>query len=508
MRLWKTLLTPLSPSSERGLIVSILVIILMIVFFILRLQQLQIANELRREAALVAARSEVQTIQAFSNYYSGVIVPRAGAAGMKMTHDYTSYPSALPFPMSMVKDIGASLGDGERQQSFRFYSDWPWKFREDGGPKNDFERRALRAFESGSHEEFSEFINDEDGLTISYASPIVMKESCIDCHNTSQSSPKQDWKSGDIRGAVSVGVTLPPGPSIFSFNGLHWSVVGFFLLIAMLVLPCLALLFSIVRARDAVDRDKLSNELDHAIILSKAKTQFLASVSHELRTPLNAIIGFSEMIKRFDGNLSPHQRVDYAGDIHSSGLHLLSLVNDILDLEKIENGKMEMEEVDVRLIDVLSERVSLIQGVAANRAVTVRLTRNRYNPIVSVDVRMIRQILDNLISNAVKFSHEGGRVTVSLEENEVGEILILVQDRGIGIAADVIPSLFQPFQQADATVSRDYGGTGLGLAIVEKQLRLHGAAVEIQSVLGRGTTVIVTLPKNRVVVNNKSSYVA
>jgi len=498
----------MSATHERGLIALLMIVALVAIFCVLRLQQLHIADDMRREAALVAARSEVEVIQAFGTYYSGVIVPRATAAGIPMTHDHVSDGGAVPYPISMVKDVGASLGSATRNATFRAYSNWPWKFRSDGGPSDVFEENALAAFVSEGRYEYSMFAEDDTGLTVRFASPIVMKESCLGCHNTSALSPKTDWKTGDVRGAISVDVSLPPAPSLFSFEGMHWSVVAFFAGIALFTGPLIAVLFRVVRSRENAVRDRLSDELTHAIDVSKAKTNFLASMSHELRTPLNAIIGFSDMLKHYGHDLDMRRRTDYAECIQQSGRHLLDLVNDLLDLEKIESGAMEIEEADVDLVAILTERISLIKPIASTRGVSVQLLTDGSRPLAYADARMMRQIADNLLSNAIKFSNEGGRVLVDVHTTPSADVLIKIRDEGIGIDKDTVATLFEPYKQANASVSRKFGGTGLGLSIVRQLLRLHEAEIELESAPGRGTTVIITIPKARLRVKNRLNTAA
>jgi len=498
MKRLEQIIRRLSPFGERCLIAAILVILLVGVFFTARLQQVHVANGMRYETAMVAAKSEMQTIQAFSSYYSEVIMPRAKGAGMAVTHDPAANGTALPFPMSMVKDVSGAIAATERGETFRFYSDFPWKFRETGGPADAFERRALDAFTDGTHDEMSEIVETPKGLAVRYALPIFMKDSCVGCHNASADSPRAGWKAGDMRGAVSVSMDLPPSPSIFSFEGMHWSVVGFVVLIVAIVGPCIALFLGLVRAHDNVLRDRLSNDLDHAVQLSKAKTDFLACTSHELRTPLNAIIGFSEMMTLYGDTLSPEKRIEYAGDIHASGLHLLSFVNDILDLEKIENGTMEMEEQHFDLLAVVAERVALIEPVAATRDIRVAVRTDRDAAPVRMDLRMARQMLDNLLSNAVKFSHPGSVITVAVDGSARGGLKLEVRDTGIGMDPDTCARLFQPYTQADSTVARKFGGTGLGLSIVKRQADMHGAQIAIRSAPGRGTRIGIVIPPCRI----------
>jgi signal transduction histidine kinase len=222
-------------------------------------------------------------------------------------------------------------------------------------------------------------------------------------------------------------------------------------------------------------------------------------MSHELRTPLNAVIGFSEVIKsQAFGPVGAPQYLDYLEDIHSSGKHLLAVINDILDMSKIEAGEMKPNEAEFHLADIAASCFRLIADRAAKGGVIVESEIGPDLPPLFADERMIKQILLNLLSNAVKFTPEGGRVTLRACLEGSGDVAITVRDTGIGIAPEHMDIILQPFGQADAKLERKYEGTGLGLPLVKAMTELHGGRLDIVSAVGQGTTALVILPAARV----------
>lgn len=229
---------------------------------------------------------------------------------------------------------------------------------------------------------------------------------------------------------------------------------------------------------------------------NQQKSMFLANVSHELRTPLNAIIGFSEIIKdEVMGPLGHPQYKEYVTDINSSGVHLLSLINDILDYSKAEARKLDVEAVDIDLSKIAHSCLRLVEP-RANEA-KVKLTENlpTKHVVMSADPKRMKQIILNLLSNSVKFTQEGGEVALTIQEDVLDGIVILtVADNGIGIAAKDISKAMAPFGQIDSSISRKYEGTGLGLPLTKKLTELMGGKFDIKSEVGLGTTVILTFP--------------
>lgn len=243
----------------------------------------------------------------------------------------------------------------------------------------------------------------------------------------------------------------------------------------------------------------LKDALAKAEDAAKAKSQFLASMSHELRTPLNAVIGFADAIKsEIVGPIEPPQYAEYVKIIQNSGKHLLELINDILDLAKIESGKVDLTLAPLNLETIMDECLDLI-GHRAEEA-KIDLTgrvQEGLDPYLHGDARRIKQIFLNLLSNAIKFTPENGAISCCLSKDVAGVLTIRVSDTGVGIAAEDIPKVLSAYGQAEHGLDHIIEGTGLGLPISKKLAELHGGALNIESALGKGTTIVVTLPAEK-----------
>jgi len=232
---------------------------------------------------------------------------------------------------------------------------------------------------------------------------------------------------------------------------------------------------------------------------NRSKSEFLANMSHELRTPLNAIIGFSEMMK--DGVMGPLQNEVYEGyseDIHRSARHLLDVINDVLDLSKIEFGKADLQEEDFDLDEAIRASIRLIYERAQRGQLTVDYKPGAAPPRLRADGRRIRQVLINLLSNAVKFTPPGGRVAVHVINAEGGGVVVAVVDTGIGIKAADMEKVMAPFGQADTGLDRKYEGTGLGLPLSNAFAEMHDGRLFLESTPGAGTAACLFLPSSRV----------
>jgi signal transduction histidine kinase len=230
-------------------------------------------------------------------------------------------------------------------------------------------------------------------------------------------------------------------------------------------------------------------------VASQHKSEFLANMSHELRTPLNAIIGFSEVLgERLFGELNEKQE-EYLKDIHASGQHLLSLINDILDLSKIEAGRMELELTDFHLPTALDTAVSLVRERAGRRGIALHMAPDERLHYVRADERKIKQVLLNLLSNAIKFTPEGGRIEVRAQPVD-GSVEVSVTDTGVGIAPEDQEAIFEEFRQV-GTAAKKVEGTGLGLALSRKFIELHGGRIWVESQVGVGSTFTFTIPVPR-----------
>jgi signal transduction histidine kinase len=257
-----------------------------------------------------------------------------------------------------------------------------------------------------------------------------------------------------------------------------------------------------LKAREmALDASRLiaTKAREEAEVASRSKSEFLANMSHELRTPLNAIIGFSQIaLADTSDQLPPSTYRDYAKDVLESARHLLSIINSILDFAKVEVGKMPLDETTVSLAEEVGFVHRMLAEGAAERGVAIALGDLGPLPLIKGDPRMLRQALLNLLSNAVKFTPEGGRIEVSGRWSPATGISLTIADTGIGMTPEDIPRALAPFTQIDSSLSRRYEGTGLGLPLAKSMIELHGGRLELASEPGRGTTVTITLPPERV----------
>ena len=243
-------------------------------------------------------------------------------------------------------------------------------------------------------------------------------------------------------------------------------------------------------ARDEALRKRFEAEAANA-----SKTAFLANMSHELRTPLNAILGFSEIISQeCFGPVGQDRYRDYAGDINSSGAHLLSLINDLLDVAKIEAGRMEIAPHPLDPVRTFDIALKLVGIKAREKDQELAIIVEPSAPPLYADERAIKQILINLVSNAVKFTPHGGRIEVVAARGPAGDFQLMVRDNGPGIPRDKLERIFMPFNQVDNRFDRQSGGTGLGLALVRGLAKLHGGHAWLESEFGQGCSAFVTIP--------------
>jgi signal transduction histidine kinase len=259
----------------------------------------------------------------------------------------------------------------------------------------------------------------------------------------------------------------------------------------------MALLAAKQKAERAADAARLA--LLNAESANRAKTEFLANMSHELRTPLNAIIGFSDVIQHeIMGRIEENPKyIDYARDIREAGTHLLGVINDILDIAKIEAGQLDLREDAFDAGRVLDACISMLSNRAEEADVHLICEGGESQVTIWGDEKKFKQIVLNLLSNAIKFTPEGGNVTLSTGSDGEGDFKLTVSDTGIGIAESDLEKALAPFSQVDNAQQRSHEGTGLGLPISRALAELHGGSLEIQSEPGLGTTVTVRLPSER-----------
>jgi signal transduction histidine kinase len=316
---------------------------------------------------------------------------------------------------------------------------------------------------------------------------VARDRSCVDCHNRLQ--PKQSWQLNDVMGAFSI--DAPVGPFL---RGLRFecAAIG---LVVFVVIGGFGSWVSLSHRRRIAEREAAKEKAESA---NRAKSSFLATMSHELRTPLNAIIGFSEMMRnQVLGEISNERYHPYIVNIHDSGTHLLQIISDILDLSQAESGKLDLNEDIFDLRDVVRSVRQLTSGRIEAAGLTEKIDLPADLPPLRADERKIKQLLLNLVSNAVKFTPAGGTIELSARVDLGKGLVLIIADTGIGIPPQDLDRVLESFEQADSSLSRQHEGTGLGLPLVRAFVELHGGTVALQSELGVGTQVIITLPATR-----------
>jgi signal transduction histidine kinase len=332
------------------------------------------------------------------------------------------------------------------------------------------------------------------GRAILAGAPLQIADIFVDAEYRSVEAKEAGFRSllgvPIIRGGTPIGSIVIYRTNSGEFADKHIALLKTFADQAVIAIENFGL-FTELQARTQELEDK-SRQLEAA---SRHKSEFLANMSHELRTPLNAIIGFSEVLcERMFGELNEKQD-EYLKDIYVSGQHLLSLINDILDLSKIEAGKMELEPTDFDLPAAIDNALTLVRERASRRGLTLRRTIDQDVGVIRADARKLKQVLLNLLSNAIKFTPEGGRIDVRAAMN--GAVVeVSVTDTGVGIAPADQETVFEEFRQV-GTADKKVEGTGLGLGLSRKFVQLHGGKLWVQSEAGRGSTFRFTLPLQR-----------
>jgi signal transduction histidine kinase len=493
-----------------------------------------------REAAIIDARANVTKDQAFRYWataHGGVYVPtdERTPPNPYLAHvperDLTTPSGRKLTLMNPAYILRQTMEEFSRFYGVRGHITSAKPLRPMNAP-DEWEKTSLLAFERGVEEtiEFSE-IEGEPYLRLMH--PMITEKGCLKCH------AHQGYQEGDVRGGVSIsvpmksylGVHTETNERLFVSHGIVW-LLG----LGLIGVGSTRMNHQLQRRKKAEEDLRQANDdlemrveertaalsqanmeletqiaerkrIEEALIEAKAeaeaanqaKSRFLASISHDLRTPLNAIIGFSEMMKQgIFGPLGGPRYEEYTSDIHDSGHFLLNLIDDILDLSKIEAGKFELVE---RIMDLglhIHGSVKLIAPQAEAKGVRLSTDVPADLPALLGDERAVTQVLNNLLSNSAKFTGEKGTISVSASINKEGGVEVRVEDDGIGMSRDEIAQAMKPFVQMDSSVSRRHEGTGLGLSICERFVEMHSGTLVIESEVGKGTTVAVRFPPERI----------
>ncbi|PHS02596.1 MAG: hypothetical protein COA78_20805 [Blastopirellula sp.] len=490
------------------------------------------SHALVQETALRDATAYSAAVAKFRTLYTSEVVARLKPLGVQITHDYEDHAGAIPLPATLSKRLGDELGQGESNCETRLYSNYPFPWNKNGGPRDVFEQLALQALEANPTEPFYQFENTGGESYLRYATADMMRKSCVECHNDHPDTPKDDWKEGDVRGVLSV--RMPLGNAVKHANAEFRGTLTVLAITGSVVLLLFG--FTVLRLRrqsNSVQQTnkKLANNArqlttaqakleethshleikaedlqrsqraalnlmqdmriakDSAEAATQSKSEFLANMSHEIRTPMTAILGFADIVL---GNVKDPENIEGLKTVQRNGHYLLKIINDILDLSKIESGKLNVEKIECSPVQILADVASLMRVRCSAKGIELHVEFEGEIPeTIQSDPTRLRQILINLVGNAIKFTEVGQvRIVVRLTDRntQASKLQFDIIDTGIGMNEHQVEKLFQPFVQADTSTTRKFGGTGLGLAISKRLAEKLNGSITLKSKLQEGST--------------------
>jgi signal transduction histidine kinase len=459
--------------------------VVIILWHVSRLQSNLVESVTLNNASLYA-----QALEEFRTLYTSEVAVRARMQGIEVTHDYDVKAGAIPLPATLSLLLGQHIAAKGTGGQPRLYSDYPFPWRQNSGPQDNFEKEALHYLRQHPDHPFTRFEDFMGRPSLRYAKADLMRASCVHCHNTHPDSPKTDWQEGDVRGVLEV--ILPLDAAVAQS---HANVRGtFYLMVLMTAFGLFGLVLVIGEVRrSTAEAQRLAAEAARAHELTQLKSDFVTLVAHELRSPLTTITGYVDLLLEEPVGASAEAQRESLSIVQRNADRLLHLIDDLLDIARIEAGKVELRRTRLDLPGVIQDAAEALRPQIEAKGQRLSIDLAAELPGVSGDADRVTQILTNLLSNAHKYTSPAGTIRISAHP-ERGRVRIDVQDTGIGLSSDDQAHLFTKFFRAQHRAATGVGGTGLGLAITRALVELHGGDITVTSGLGQGSTFSFTLP--------------